>query len=129
MRGVFCLIGIWLLSSKTLQLAYTRVVDAPTPVVVSSSLVIHSNSWHKPPLNFVKLNVDGCPLDDGAMAVGAMVQDSDGFVLAGRASCIDCPRNVGSIEFHATCFSLRLVIELGFPRLLSKVMHSMSYIS
>ncbi|XP_038996097.1 L-type lectin-domain containing receptor kinase V.9-like [Hibiscus syriacus] len=73
--------------------------------------------WLKPPMGYVKLNVDGaCPLDTSSLAVMAILRDSNGFLLAGRASCIEGPHDAGYVEAQAICFGFRFAVELGYSQ-------------
>ncbi|XP_039061973.1 uncharacterized protein LOC120206369 [Hibiscus syriacus] len=77
----------------------------------------HTDHWLKPPPRFVKLNVDGaCPPDDRLPTISTLIHDHDGFVLAGRARSIGCPRVSNCVEAHALCYGFQLVIESGYSR-------------
>ncbi|KAE8665855.1 hypothetical protein F3Y22_tig00112523pilonHSYRG00014 [Hibiscus syriacus] len=61
-------------------------------------------SISKPPLGFVKLNVDGaCPSEERSPTIGALVRDHDEFVSVGKARGLDCPRVPSCVEAHMLC--------------------------
>ncbi|KAE8707883.1 putative sugar phosphate/phosphate translocator [Hibiscus syriacus] len=79
----------------------------------------YSSSWRKPPAGYVKVNVNGaCLLQSGYPAVGVVVRDSEGMVLAGRGSYLDCPQDSMLVEAHALCTGLRLAVALGYSKVL-----------
>ncbi|KAE8696073.1 hypothetical protein F3Y22_tig00110676pilonHSYRG00005 [Hibiscus syriacus] len=109
-------------SSQSMQTAFERAVAS----ILENSNVAryqdYSSSWRKPPAGYVKVNVDdACPFQSGYLAVGVVIRDSEGMVLAGRGSRLDCPRDSMLVKAHALCVGLRLAVTSGIARGLNSV--------
>ncbi|KAE8656149.1 Detected protein of unknown function [Hibiscus syriacus] len=89
-------------------------------MATSSSLSspVHSGlscqRWQKPLVGTFKINVNGtCLHSPASIAIGVLVRDSAGSVMAGEALLIVATRSVGVVKAMALSRGIRLAVDLG----------------
>ncbi|XP_039054986.1 uncharacterized protein LOC120197565 [Hibiscus syriacus] len=133
-RNVFCheghLLPGWQLitSGNALQAAFASATVSSSSLAVALSSGLHIHRWIKPAAGTFKLNVDGaCPRPPDLPAIGMILRNSDGVVMARRAFHVDVPRSTNFVEALAIAHGVHLAISVEFRGWRLKVITGMLF--
>ncbi|XP_042973060.1 uncharacterized protein LOC122304862 [Carya illinoinensis] len=78
--------------------------------------------WHPPPMDFLKLNIDGATFNDQSIAgIGVVLRDHNGEVVV---TCSKVEKEVSSVEFIdaiALLRGLQLCVQWGVPKIMLEI--------